>query len=62
MKFLLSFLFLTVVLTNSTYASTGETETECPMMKEETERTNPKANLDKIRQDKKPAASGAVRG
>lgn len=62
MKFLFSFLFFSALLTNSIYASTGETETECLMMKEETERSNPKLHLEQTKQDKKPSASSAVRG
>lgn len=62
MKTIFSFFFFTVLLTNSVYASTGETETECLQMQEANERINPKANLDQIKQDKKPATSSAVRG
>ena len=62
MKTIFSFFFFSILLTNSVYASTGETETECPQMREANERVNPKANLDQIKQIKKPASSSAVRG
>lgn len=40
------FLFsLMMISFMASFAHAGETTTECPMMKEQTERTNPKANL-----------------
>lgn len=62
MKTIFSFLFFSALLTNSVYASMGESDTECIQMQEVNERTNPKANLEQIKQDKKPATSSAVRG
>lgn len=62
MKTIFSFFFFSVLLTNSVYASTGEMDTECIQMQEANERVNPKANLNQIKQDKKPSSSSAVRG
>lgn len=62
MKTIFSFFFFSILLTNSVYASTGETETECPMMREANDRSNPKENLNQIKQTKKPSSSSAVRG
>jgi hypothetical protein len=40
--FILSLFTLTLM---TSFAQAGETTTECPMMREQTERSNPKANL-----------------
>lgn len=39
------FLSLLMISFMASFAYAGETETECPMMREATERNNPKANL-----------------
>lgn len=62
MKTIFSFIFFSALLTNSVYAVTGESDTECVQMQEATERVNPKANLEQTKQDKKPSSSSAIRG
>ncbi|HLW57603.1 MAG TPA: hypothetical protein VKY27_09475 [Bacteriovoracaceae bacterium] len=62
MKLFFGFLFFSALLTNTVYASMGESDTECLQMQESNERSNPKANLEQIKQDKKPSSSTAVRG
>lgn len=62
MKTIFSFLFFSALLTNSVYASMGESDTECIQMQEANERVNPKANLEQTKQIKKPSSSSAVRG
>lgn len=47
MKHLFVFLLMTTFFTSLSFA--GETTTECPMMREATERNNPKANLAAIK-------------
>lgn len=62
MKIIISFFFFSLVLTNTVYASVGESDTECIQMLEASDRSNPKANMEQIKQDKKPSTSSAVRG
>lgn len=45
------------LLVNICFAA--ETSTECPMMREQNERNNPKANLSSV---KKPSQQGKTRG
>lgn len=57
MKFAFALTLLTMLLSFGTIA--GETTTECPMMKEQNERTNPKAGLNAVKPKPKTKA-GAV--
>lgn len=62
MKHITLLMILASFFSFGAYASAGETTTDCPMMMELNERTNPKANLSvKKERPKGNKTSGAVR-
>lgn len=64
MKHLTIFMILASFVTVGAFASEnlpGETATECVMMMEQNDRSNPKANLNAQRPKPKSKSSGAIR-
>jgi hypothetical protein len=49
MKYLILCFLMTSVFTSLSFAGAGETTTDCPMMREANDRSNPKANLDSMK-------------
>lgn len=58
MKYLMLLMICASFITVSAFA--GETTTDCPMMKETNERSNPKANLGNIKTKVKKGKNNAV--
>lgn len=60
MKNVLMFMIVTTFITGTAFAV--ETNTDCPMMREQNDRSNPKANLSELKQQKeKKQKSGATK-